>query len=240
MSRGISTTVNVGKIARCLKSEGLDFVIRYYSAGGWKRMDLPEAVALSAAGLQLVSVYEDGPRKGQQNGYFTARRGANHGRNAYQYASDVIHQPWGSTIYFAIDWDYTKKADISSIIDYFHAVQASMVQESEGQPNYKVGVYGSGMICRTIKDEHRLAAHSWLAGSPGWTEFEEYKRSRSAEIVQIFRDEQICGIKSDRSGTADYEYNEANDEYGAFTLPTRQLPRRLLALAIEGDLGTIV
>src|SRR5262245_6333790 len=108
MSKGISTDLNISRIASCLKSQGLDFVFRYYSAKDWKRMEQPEAVAIAAAGLKLGVVYEDGP-KGNSNGYFTAKRGNRHGTDAYAFASDVIHQPFGSAIYFAIDQDYTKQ-----------------------------------------------------------------------------------------------------------------------------------
>src|SRR5262245_9587278 len=146
MTKGISTDLNVSGIASCLKNRGIDFVFRYYSASAWKRMERPEALAIAAAGLKLGVVYEDGPRENQANGYFTAERGTRHGTDAYAFASDVIHQPAGSAIYFAIDHDYTDQVNLSGVIAYFGAVRKAIEDQSGGshQPDYKLGVYGSG------------------------------------------------------------------------------------------------
>lgn len=130
MPKGISASESLKDQATCLKNSGLDFVFRYYSASAWKRIDPPEAVALSDAGLQIAIVYEDGPREDNADGYFTAQRGERHARNAYQWASDVIHQPPGSAIYFAVDFDYTDRPNLEGIKAYFKAVRETIATES--------------------------------------------------------------------------------------------------------------
>jgi Rv2525c-like, glycoside hydrolase-like domain len=169
MSKGISTDLNISGIASCLRSQGLDFVFRYYSASDWKRMERPEAVAIAAAGLKLAVVYEDGPPKGNPNGYFTKERGNRHGTDAYAFASDVIHQPLGSAIYFAIDYDYTDQSNLTGVLDYFIAVRDAIKDQSGGgsKLDYKIGVYGSGFVCNLIKERKNLAELSWLAESTG-------------------------------------------------------------------------
>lgn len=112
MAKGISTDQKIGDEASCLRQESLDFVIRYYSASAWKRMELPEAKALAAAGLRLVAVYEDGPTDKEYSGYFSAQRGTRAATAAFQFAADVISQPYGTAIYFAIDHDYQYKPDL--------------------------------------------------------------------------------------------------------------------------------
>ena len=101
MATGFSTCKNISPQARCLATNGLAFVFRYYSASDWKRLNKAEAITLAASGLNLAVVYEYGPKgNGDQEGYFTQQRGQRHGQNAYEWANDVIDQPKGSAIYF--------------------------------------------------------------------------------------------------------------------------------------------
>jgi len=74
MKVGISTNHNVASRALCLKQNGIDFVFRYYSRTthqSEKRLTLPEAEAISAAGLELA-IYEDSPTSLD---YFSNSRG---------------------------------------------------------------------------------------------------------------------------------------------------------------------
>jgi hypothetical protein len=225
MSKGISTSKNLTNQAECLRREGLEFVFRYYSANAWKRMEQPEAVALAAAGLQIAAVYEDGPLEQDANGYFTAQRGIRHARNAYQWASDVIHQPSHSAIYFAVDFDYTDQANLRGVKAYFKAVRDTIAEESGhgGALDYKVGVYGSGKVCRLIKEQSTLAEYSWLAESVGWTGYHEYKEA--CDVLQAIRTGSLCRLDN-------YEDCEARSEdFGAFNLPTDTLKPHLLELA---------
>jgi hypothetical protein len=53
-----------------------------------------------------------------------------------------------------------------------------------------VGVYGSGLACRTIRDAG-LAAYTWLSGSAGFRESESFRPQ--ANLVQIAPSRTICG-----------------------------------------------
>ncbi|MBV8275371.1 MAG: DUF1906 domain-containing protein [Verrucomicrobia bacterium] len=224
MSKGISTDQNVANIGACLRGEGVEFVFRYYSAAAWKRMEVPEAAALSQAGLKLAVVYEDGPIAGQTRGYFTAARGMRHAQNAYEFASDVIHQPRGSAIYFAVDFDYTNTTDLQGVADYFTAVRDTILQQSSsgGQLDYEVGVYGSGSVCSMVKEGKNLAKYSWLAESTGWDGYSDYKNK--CDVLQSVATGPVCQLK-------DYEFCTANANFGAFSLTLAHLPIRLLASA---------
>jgi hypothetical protein len=226
MSTGISTWKNLRTSATCLRQAGLEFVFRYYSASEWKRMGFTEAAALSAAGLKLAVVYEDGPLEENAGGYFTAARGTRHGRNAYQWASDIIHQPKGSAIYFAVDYDYTDTANLNGVKAYFAAVRAAIAEESGqgGSLDYKIGVYGSGKVCRLIKEANSLAEYSWLAESTGWTGYQNYRNV--CDVLQAIRTGSICQLDNYEDCTGRVA------DFGAFGIASEGLkPKMLAALA---------
>ena len=152
MAQGISTNLNVGGQASCLQQAGIGFVFRYYSLTtqqAQKRLTKAEADLLSAAGLQIGVVYEDKPDVVE---YFSNARGQQDGRNAFRYASQ-LPQPAGSAIYFAVDYD-ASPGDVAGVItDYFNGVVQglSQAQAVAGGPSYAIGVYGSGLVCGSIK-----------------------------------------------------------------------------------------
>jgi hypothetical protein len=235
MAKGLSTCNNIGAQAQCLKSNGLSFVFRYYSTSDWKRLDKPEATALAAAGLSLAVVYEDGPKKHCEDGYFTKDRGQRHGPNAYEWANEVIDQPKGSAIYFAVDFDYTDQNNLDGITHYFEAVRDAILQQSGGTTaDYLIGVYGSGKVCQLIKDTQQLAEYSWLAESPGWTGSADYE-SR-CDVLQSKVQSTICGLTKN-----DYEDCTSNSGFGDFTLPTAELHpvlERLVRSQFPSAIGT--
>ena len=46
------------------------------------------------------------------------------------------------------------------------------------------GVYGSGAVCKMIKQELRIATHSWLAQSTGYTGTAAYNRPDLYDLKQ--------------------------------------------------------
>src|SRR5207244_3354065 len=73
--KGISTNRRTTNHVACLRHAGIDFIARYYSTTTHqteKRLTLSEAQAISAAGMTIVAVYEDGPTN---VGYFSTSRG---------------------------------------------------------------------------------------------------------------------------------------------------------------------
>jgi hypothetical protein len=173
MSQGISTNRRLTGKAQCLRTQGQSFVCRYFSRTTHqpeKRLLKAEADALIAAGLQIVTVYEDGPTNAT---YFSKQRGHDDAVGAHGFAQE-IGQPAGSAIYFAVDYDATVMATEGLITDYFRGVLEGLSSAGGGTPQYAVGVYGSGRVCGRIKEQLGLVKYSWLAESTGWAGSDAY------------------------------------------------------------------
>jgi len=207
LKRGISTNHNVGGQAACLKQSGIDFVFRYYSlttVQPEKRLTKAEADLLSAAGLELGVVYEDGPTAAA---YFSNARGYQDGQNAFHYAS-ILQQPTGSAIYFAVDYD-APAGDIAGVITgYFQAVVNGMTDASGGNPSYAIGVYGSGSVCGAVKANVSGVAFAWLAESTGWSGSASYN---TWDVKQAIATGPLCSL-----AVQAYEDCQAQDEFGGF------------------------
>lgn len=146
MTKGIDRATAFTQ-AECeiLKAHGYSFIGRYYSTSAWKRLTAKEAGIISAAGLYVVSVYQDGGR-GKKD--FTAARGAAHAAEAIKQAR-ACRQPEGTPIYFAVDFDASSAGGLGNVVTYFRAVMGAM--EGSG---YEPGVYG----CADVTDVVILAS----------------------------------------------------------------------------------
>ena len=218
MTIGISTSMQTGADAQCLAGNGIIFVFRYYSATTTiptKRLTLAEAQPLVSAGIQLGVAYEDGPTSVD---YFSNGRGIQDGGRAWQYAQQ-IGQPAGSAIYFAVDYD-ALSAELTAIASYFQGVQSGLDTASGGVSSYSIGVYGSGLVCQTIKQDQNLAKYSWMAESPKWQGTDVYA---GWDVMQAPATSPLCSFAGPIPGTpAQYEECRAIGDFGGFTL---QLPQ---------------
>lgn len=177
--KGLDTNLSCERHAACIKEAGYQFVLRYYSYGeGEKVLKPPEAKALSGKGILLGVVFEF---HNNQLKWFSAEFGSKDAERALELAGQ-IKQPAGSTIFFAVDFDCTAGDANGPILDYFTAVKRKL-------DNYKLGVYGSGLACRTLR-EAELATCTWLSGSTRWSEYDEF--SSQASVVQIRGETRIC------------------------------------------------
>jgi hypothetical protein len=165
MAKGFDTTDNCGGQAQSIKAAGYDFVARYLSQSTWKRITAGEAVQLKGAGLGIVFVYEDAPTA---TDYFSYGRGQVDARRAAQQAN-ALNAPPGTTIYFAVDYDATADNVTNAIIPYFQGVVSGMNSfvSAAGNPQYRIGVYGSGATCMALSDAG-LAKQGWLACAGAW------------------------------------------------------------------------
>ncbi|HEU4886922.1 MAG TPA: glycoside hydrolase domain-containing protein [Thermoanaerobaculia bacterium] len=182
----------------CLQSEGISFVGRYYSRTTHiegKKLTQSEAALLSAARLQIVTVYEDGPTS---YSYFSASRGTADAGGAIEQA-EAIGQPKGSAIYFTVDYDAAPDEITGNITAYFEAIAAAL------NGTYVVGVYGSGAVCTAIT-EAGYAHFAWLAQSTGWSGYSQF----NTWAIKQGPEQPICGLNSDS--------DVANGEFGAFTV----------------------
>jgi len=169
MVSGIDSPVDCGKFVKEIKNANASFVGRYYrsSASIWPKLTLSEAKILSAAGLQIVALWESAS---DHASYFSFAHGVRDASAAYVEASQV-GQPMDTPIYFAVDFDASKSEIKNQIADYFRGVAAGFKAAGQGGPCFETGVYGSGATCSWLLENH-LATKSWLAVSSGWSGYD--------------------------------------------------------------------
>jgi hypothetical protein len=93
--KGLDADIDLTPHADCLKGQGFDFAIRYYSTlKASKSLSLDEAQALVKAGLQLGAVCNP-----THQSFFSHAKGVADGTAAYHMALDTIGQPADSAIY---------------------------------------------------------------------------------------------------------------------------------------------
>jgi hypothetical protein len=122
-------------------ASGYTAIGRYYSSNARKRLTSREARAISDAGIELFAVFEDGARP-----ELSRPSGLYDGQLAIQQAKDV-GQPQGTAIYFGLDSDLAED-DLPGVRHYFVGVADAIAGE------YKLGVYGDGVVCQALLDEN--------------------------------------------------------------------------------------
>ena len=199
----MDSDANCLALANGLSSAGIRFAARYYSVEPSKNLTPAEAQALSAAGIQIVAVFEDS----DDPAAISAAAGTAHAAKALELAQ-AIRQPGGSAIYFAVDFDVESSSVLNgSILPYFRAVKDRL---SAAPAQYAIGVYGSGLTCRAVRDAG-LAQFAWLAQSTGYGGFRQLLTE--ADIVQVAPERKILG------GQLEIDDDIAQKSgFGAFTL----------------------
>lgn len=174
MSRGLDANNHLTDYAGHLKQDGYDFVGRYINPGKAEPLNREEASALTAAGLWIVSIWEQGNPTSRE--YFGVTRGHQDGMGAL-YAAQQLGQPIGTPVYFAVDYD-ADDVDVVTITDYFRAVREVLTGAG-----YSAGVYGSGMICQHLSSVGYVS-HTWLSQSKDWHADDYADWLPHADIVQ--------------------------------------------------------
>lgn len=162
--------------AKALADLGYKFVCRYLvpERYAWKRLTRAEAEAITAAGLQIVSVFET-----------TANRPAGGGPAGFLDGTEALReavsigQPVGTAIYFAVDFDASAK-DYDAIEAYLRAAAGAI-------PGYRVGVYGEYDVieemARRGAAKHFWQTYAWSGG----------KKSAKANIYQYKNGQTVAG-----------------------------------------------
>lgn len=180
----IDVSFDCGAQAGFLSGAGVKTVIRYYSRDTGipaKRLTRGEAWLFASAGIRLGIVHE--ARHGDQIGSFSRETGVLDGTYAREYGGRIIGQPEGTAIYFGVDVDATAAQIQQQIVPFFEGV-ADVFSAQTDLPRYRVGVYGSGLTCRTILDV-KLAEFAWLAQSTGWSEYSAFLASGRWAMHQL-------------------------------------------------------
>lgn len=162
MAKGIDRAVPFKKATEIaeLKKHGYVFIGRYLSKSTWKALTKSEARLISAGGLHVVSVYQNGNNNAA---YFTESKGIADAKDALIKAISV-GQPKGFPIYFAVDFDaYASASSMSKVYTYFQGV----VKMFKGT-GYDVGIYGSYGTCKSVQAKFGLKytwqTYAWSKG----------------------------------------------------------------------------
>jgi len=144
---------------------------------------IAEVSTLRSAGLKVVPVYQN-----SHNSYdkFSANIARTNASEAINQAKS-LGQPSG-TIYFAVDYDASASEIDGNITAHFRVLKEMLYQAG-----YGVGVYGSGLVCRKLK-ENLNVSRTWLSMSSGWRESQTYdewdiKQTKGKTIGSIQVDE---------------------------------------------------
>jgi uncharacterized protein (TIGR02594 family) len=206
----IDSPYNLGKYAAKLALEGVQTVIRYYNFKNSetfpeKCLTRAEASQLISAGLSLATVYQQRAGAGEGDGHiedFTLARASRDAQAALQCANRV-GQPAGSAIYFSVDHDFARTAELQQIRQYFAAVQVAFAG------HYRLGVYGSGAVCRLLKDAG-ICTLFWVPRSMGWTGTKAFLASNDWTLFQFSQE------LSEPWGKFDYDANKFNTAFPDF------------------------
>lgn len=181
MTKGIDCATPItASAAKALAASGYRFAARYLVPANyaWKRLTRSKAAAIAGAGLMVVSVYEttaNRPAGGAANGRAD-------GASARAEA-ELIGQPAGSAIYFAVDYD-AQPGDYDAIEAYLKAAAAQL-------PNYTVGVYGSYAVIEEMARRgacrHFWQTYAWSRGN----------KSARANIYQYSNEVRLAGMSVD-------------------------------------------
>lgn len=151
-------------VAKAMVANGRTFVARYLN-GTSKAMTKSEAQIISAAGLNIVSLYEwDGNLSS-----FTANTGTSDANDAITKAI-LVGQPGNTPIYFCIDRNATPAEMNSNIVPYVQAILAVLGSPSINRYNYKLGIYGSPYVCNYIRGPYAATERYMFATFNGWTD----------------------------------------------------------------------
>lgn len=145
--------------AQGLKSQGYNYVGRYLTGtvGGTKdkSLSLEEIENITAAGLNIFAIYQNG---GASASYFNYSKGYSDAQKAITAAKN-LKIPLGEIIYFAVDYDFNAKQTETTVVSHFQGINKYF---EETNFKYRIGIYGSRNICATVS-EHKLACSSFIS-----------------------------------------------------------------------------
>jgi hypothetical protein len=193
--------------ALLLQSKNIDTVGRYYRMATHPEWAItkPEAQELSKNNIKIFMVFEDFGSADKLK--LTKDQGKKDGTSALNQAL-AIGQPQGSAIYFAVEGlpNGYKTADLPAIRVYF-----SGVKEAIGG-KYELGVYGDGIVCKTMLAEN-ICKFTWLAAAS--TSFEgtkDFMKSWKWSAAQM-------GPLDITTDGLSVDLNVAKNDFGAFVVP---------------------
>jgi peptidoglycan hydrolase-like protein with peptidoglycan-binding domain len=195
----VDTDSNTSDHIPFLRNKGVTAVGRYYSRKAWKRLTRQEAQALSDAGIELFTVFED-----SGDPELSADRGVHDAQIALQQATGV-GQPQGSAIYFAMEHlpNGYNASHLPGIRNYYRGLKDVL----DGK--YRLGVYSDGVVCDALLSDG-LCDYAWLSASTSFPGTRDFDRSGRWVLAQRRVDLNWSHLSIDT--------NDAKDDFGAFRL----------------------
>jgi hypothetical protein len=209
---------------RKVKDIGIGTIIRYYD---WRDETLPgktltqrELGLIAKLNMSVAVIF-------QHNNdclctFMTKGRGKRDAERALELAKS-FSQPPGSAIYFGVDGvDAQFLALLSATGVTSGELQASKflqkyvrayfedVARTIAGSGYKIGAYGSGLVCSYLLDE-KLAQHCWLANATGWPGYQRFEATKRWVLKQHLptRKSDCFGIEVDLNSG-----NGLTDDFG--------------------------
>lgn len=187
-----------------MRGIGVKTIIRYYDHENetlpGKTLRRSEHDFILMNGFRTAVVFQ---HHNNQFTSFTALRGRQDAERALVLAAENS-QPQGSAIYFGVDGPWQASYELANILTYFKEVNTRLAGAG-----YRVGVYGSGLVCNILL-ANGLAELCWLGAPTSWPEYQAYYQTRNWRLVQLATSQ--CGGRS-------VDFNLANDivaDYGQF------------------------
>jgi Domain of unknown function (DUF1906) len=206
-----NTNCNDKRIIDFMVKRGIETVGRYYSKGGGSKVVTKgEAQALSSAGINLFVVYEDGGDA--SNFELTDQHGFSDATTATAQAKK-IGQPQGGIIYFAVEGlpDGYGAQDLPGVRQYFGGINRGLGTQ------YRSGVYGDGIVCKTLLDAG-ICSHTWLAqASYSFEGTQAFYASKKWSLAQILTD-----LPTSQWHGLSVDINEGLGDIGSFKVSVRQ------------------
>jgi len=191
----IDCTGSVIGVVQEVVDAGYHGFIRYVSPNTHnfpsKQVTAAEIQAIHAVdGAKIGFCYEYEPATDdydKQIGYYTERQA---GLDATRALAIVDHLavPSGIPVFFGVDFDVHEDDLQGVVLAYFTSVHKQFTAEGR-----LVGVYGSGLTCKTLK-EAGVVHFTWMAYAPKWQGNDTY--GPSADIVQGL-EKSVAGLNSD-------------------------------------------
>lgn len=186
-TRGFDCSTNKLSSERVLelKNQGYEIGGRYIAninGGIDKCLESYEMSHMFDEGLSLFPIMQ---LAGADSEYFNYDNGKNDASIALQNAVNIYSIPFGTTIYFAVDYDAYEYEAETTIKEYFEGVN-DYINENGSQ--YSVGIYASRNTC-TIISSFGLATHSFVSGmSTGYSGNLGYPLPENWSFNQIAED----------------------------------------------------
>ncbi|WP_433723760.1 glycoside hydrolase domain-containing protein [Actinoplanes sp. CA-051413] len=145
-----------GARLKTVKDRGHTIVGRYLTGGTNKVLTHSEIALITEGGLSFFPIYQE---FGDGVEHFTYSQGRSAGAAACA-AARGFGIPYGTVIYFSVDFDAQDGEISSSVIPHFQGVRDAVAADGD---HYSVGVYGCRNVCIRLQAAG-LASRSFVSG----------------------------------------------------------------------------